>query len=350
MRKEANQIEGKPVAWLGDRVKILDQTKLPQEEVYLEITDYLELARAIKTLMVRGAPTIGVAAAYGIAVGALAIKTEDKDSFLKEMEKVIKTIAETRPTAKNLFRATSRMDSVVRAGNDIKSIKEAIVAEAEKIHTEEIDATKKMSEFGAALIKDGTTILTHCNAGPLATTGYGTALGVIIRASEQGKKINVFADETRPLCQGSRLTTWELMRAGVPVTLITDSMAGHFMKLGRIDGVIVGADRIAMNGDTANKIGTYSLSVLAKAHGIPFYIAAPISTFDPEIESGVEIPIEERGEDEVTHIQGVRIAPEGVAVSNPAFDVTPHENITAIITEKGIIRQPYGEGIRRVVR
>ncbi|MFC1957559.1 S-methyl-5-thioribose-1-phosphate isomerase [Chloroflexota bacterium] len=333
-----------PIEWLGDRVKILDQTKLPHEEVYLESASYQDIASAITELKIRGAPAIGVAGAYAVALGALEIEASSKDDFLEKLRLVSRTIAATRPTARNLFWAVERMEQVAANGKDIAEIKEALVQEAIKIHSEEAEATAKLSRLGAELIKDGFTILTHCNAGPLATTGYGTALGVIVRAKEQGKKIKVFADETRPLLQGARLTVWELKKADVPVTLITDSMAGYFISRGQIDCVIVGADRIAANGDTANKIGTYTLAVLAKENNIPFYVAAPTTTVDPSLASGEGIPIEQRKQQEVTHIQGVCIAPD-CEVANPAFDVTPHRYITAIITERGIIREPYGEGL-----
>jgi len=333
------------IEWRGDRVKILDQTRLPQEETYLELTDYRDMASAIKELKVRGAPAIGVAGAYGVALGALGIKASSKDGFLEKLRPVIRAIAETRPTARNLFRAIDRLQQVAEAGNEVAGTKAALVQEAINIHSEETAATEKLSQFGAELIKDGVTVLTHCNTGPLATTGYGTALGVIIRAKEQGKSIKVLADETRPLLQGARLTTWELKKAGIPVTLITDSMAGYFMSRGEVDCIIVGADRIAANGDTANKIGTYTLAVLAKENGVPFYVAAPTTTIDPSLASGEAIPIEERRQEEVTHIQGIPIAPEGVPAANPAFDVTPHRYITAIITERGIIREPFGEGL-----
>lgn len=244
--------------------------------------------------------------------------------------------------------AVERMEQVAKAGKSVEESKKGLVEEAVRIHSEEAEATEKLSRFGAELIKDGFTILTHCNAGPLATTGYGTALGVIIRASEEGKKVKVFADETRPLLQGARLTTWELKKAGIPVTLITDSMAGYFISRGEIDCVIVGADRITANGDTANKIGTYTLAVLAKENGIPFYVAAPTTTIDHSLATGKEIPIEERKPEEVTHIQRSGIAPEGIEAQNPAFDVTPHKYITALITERGIIREPLGEGIKKI--
>ncbi len=338
----------KVIEWLGDRVRIVDQTKLPGEESYLELAGYQDVAAAIKEMKVRGAPAIGVAAAYGIALGARGIEAASRSQFLSQFQEVIKTLAATRPTARNLFRVIERMERAAAAGN-IEQIKRALTDEAVKIHAEEKEATGRLSQLGAELIGDGFGILTHCNTGPLATAGYGTALGVIIWAHGQGKGLRVFATETRPLLQGARLTAWELKKAGIPFSLITDSMSGYLMRRGDIDCVIVGADRIALNGDTANKIGTYTIAVLAKENSIPFYVAAPTTTLDPELTSGDEIPIEERSPEEVTHIQGVRIAPEGVTALNPAFDVTPHHYITAIITEKGIIREPYGEGIKKIV-
>ena len=337
----------KAIEWLGDRVRILDQTRLPQEEVYLELGRHQDIASAIAELKIRGAPAIGVAAAYAMALGALKIRARSRADFLKKFQAISQTIASTRPTARNLFRALERMERVAESGKNVEQIKAALVNEAIAIHTEEAEATIKLSQLGAGLIEDGFTILTHCNTGALATAGYGTALGVIIKAKEQGKKLRVLATETRPLLQGARITAWELKKAGIPFKLITDSMAGYFMSQGEVDCVIVGADRIASNGDTANKIGTYTLAVLAKEHGIPFYVAAPTTTIDPSLASGAEIPIEQRSPDEVTHIQGVAIAPEGVEVANPAFDVTPHQYITAIITESGIIREPYVEGIKK---
>ena len=337
-----------PVEWLGNRVRIFDQTRLPQEEVYLELNDYQSIASAVTELKIRGAPAIGVAGAYGIALGALEIEAGSKGEFLEKLGTIIQTIATTRPTARNLFRAIDRMQQVAEAGKDIEQIKAALTEEAVKIHSEEAEATRKLSQFGAELIKDGFTILTHCNTGPLATTGYGTALGVIKQAREQGKGIRVFVTETRPLLQGARLTTWELKKANIPFTLITDSMAGYFISRGEVDCIIVGADRVAANGDTANKIGTYTLAVLAKENGIPFYVAAPTTTIDLSLASGAEIPIEQRSVREVTHIQGVSIAPEGTQAANPAFDITPHRYITAIITENGIIKKPYGEGLKSV--
>ncbi|MFB0559455.1 MAG: S-methyl-5-thioribose-1-phosphate isomerase, partial [Dehalococcoidales bacterium] len=264
----------KAIEWLGDRVRILDQTRLPQEEAYLELGDHLSIASAIVELKIRGAPAIGVVGAYGIALGALKIEATTRDEFLEKLRGVISTIAATRPTARNLFRAIDRMERVAATGKDMDQMKKGLVNEAVRIHAEEAEATRKLSQLGAELINDGFTILTHCNTGALGTTGYGTALGVIKQAKEQGKKIKVFATETRPLLQGARLTAWELKQANIPFTLITDSMAGYFMSRGEVDCVIVGADRIAANGDTANKIGTYTLAVLAKENGVPFYVAA----------------------------------------------------------------------------
>ncbi len=338
----------KAIEWLDDRVRILDQTQLPGKEAYLELNRHQDIASAIKALKIRGAPAIGVAGAYAVALGALKIKTTSKAEFLKDLRNIIQTIAATRPTARNLPRALERMQQTAEAVKDVEQVKKALVTKAIAIHSEEAAATLKLSKLGSELIKDGFTVLTHCNTGPLATAGYGTALGVIIQAHEQGKKLKVLATETRPLLQGARLTAWELKEAGIPFTLITDSMAGYFMSKGEIDCVIVGADRIALNGDTANKIGTYTLAVLAKENNIPFYVAAPLTTVDPALASGAEIPIELRSPDEVTHIQGVSIAPEGIEALNPAFDVTPHPYITAIITEGGIIRQPFEEGIKNI--
>ena len=340
----------KAIEWLGNRVRILDQTRLPQEEVYLELSRYQDIASAIAELKIRGAPAIGVAGAYAVALGALEIKATAKTEFLRKLQAIIQTIASTRPTARNLFRTLERMGRASESGKNVDQIKTALVNEAIAIHTGEAEATRRLSQLGAELLKDGFTILTHCNTGALATAGYGTAFGVIKKAWERGKKLRVFATETRPLLQGARITAWELNKAGIPFTLITDSMTGYFMSRGEVDCVIVGADRIALNGDTANKIGTYTLAVLAKEHNIPFYVAAPTTTIDPSLASGAEIPIEQRSSDEVTRIQGISIAPEGVDVANPAFDVTPHPYITAIITESGIIRQPFGEGIKEIFR
>jgi len=335
------------IEWLDGKLRILDQSRLPQEQVFTDLDDYGDVVRAIKEMKVRGAPAIGVAAAYGIALGASDIETDNKDEFLTELAQVMQTFAASRPTAVNLFQAIRRMQKAA-GGDGVAEIKKSLINEAKRIHQEEVTATKQLSQLGAELIKDGFSVLTHCNAGPLATAGYGTALGVIKAAKEQGKKLSAFATETRPLLQGARLTTWELIQEGIPVTLITDSMAGYFMKRGEIDCVIVGADRIAANGYTANKIGTYTLAVLADAHGIPFYVAAPTTTIDLSLTSGYQIPIEERSPEEVTHIRGVPIAPKGIRAANPAFDVTPNNYITAIITEKGIVRSPYAEGLKTI--
>ena len=336
----------KPIEWLGDRLRLIDQRLLPAEEAYLEFKSYRQVADAIRNMAVRGAPAIGVAAAYGIALGACEIKTEDKKQFLDQLKNIIDSISSTRPTAVNLFRATERMKRIAASGRDVAIIRQNLIDEAVSIHIEEKTATERLSQLGAELMQDGFGVLTHCNTGPLATAGYGTALGVIIYAHRQGKTLKVFVTETRPRCQGARLTAWELKRENIPFILITDSMAGYFMKRGDIDCVIVGADRIAANGYTANKIGTYSLAVLANAHGIPFYVAAPTTTIDFSLTSGYQIPIEERSPEEVTHIQGIRIAPEGIIAANPAFDITPHQYITAIITEKGIIREPFEDNLK----
>jgi methylthioribose-1-phosphate isomerase len=334
------------IEWLDGKLRILDQSKLPGEQIFADLDNYHDVALAIKEMRVRGAPAIGVATAYGIALGASGIKTANRDEFLAQLNQVMQAFAASRPTAVNLFQAINRMKKAAR-GDSVAEIKSSLINEAKRIHQEEVTATKQLSQLGAELIKDGFTLLTHCNAGPLATVGYGTALGVIKAAKDQGKKVSVFVTETRPLLQGARLTTWELRQEGIPVTLITDSMAGYFMQQREIDCVIVGADRIAANGDVANKIGTYTLAVLAKESKIPFYVAAPTSTIDLSLSSGDKIPIEERSPEEVTHIQGVPIAPQGIRAANPAFDITPHSYITAIITEKGIIKEPYTEGLNR---
>jgi methylthioribose-1-phosphate isomerase len=335
----------KPVEWRDNKLKIIDQTQLPGKLAFAELRDYTQVIAAIKELKVRGAPAIGVAAAYGIALGAQRIKAESKASYLNELNKIMQAFAAARPTAANLFRSIDRMKKVATTG-DMPKIKQALIDEAKKIHAEEEAATERLSRLGAELIKDGFTVLTHCNTGPLATAGYGTAFGVIKAATEQGKRIEVIATETRPLLQGARLTTWELMQDNILVTLITDSMAGYFLSRSEVSCVIVGADRIAANGDTANKIGTYTLAVLAKENGIPFYVAAPTSTIDLSLSSGDEISIEERKPEEVTTIGGIRLAPKGVAAANPAFDITPHQYISAIITEKGIVRKPYLRGLK----
>ena len=336
----------KPIEWLGNKLKIIDQTQLPGKIVFVELRDYTEVVAVIKELKVRGAPAIGVAAAYGIALGARNIKAETKAKFISQFDKILKSFTAARPTAVNLFRAIDRMKKAATAA-DFTTIKQSLIDEAKLIHAEEEAATERLSRLGARLIKDGFTVLTHCNTGPLATAGYGTALGVIKAAKEQGKKIEAIVTETRPLLQGARLTAWELMQENIPTTLITDSMAGYFLSRGKVNCVIVGADRIAANGDTANKIGTYTLAVLAKENGIPFYVAAPTSTIDLSVSSGEQIPIEERNPEEVTSIGGIRLAPKGVTAANPAFDITPHQYITAIITEKGIVRKPYMSSLKK---
>jgi len=336
----------KAIEWVQGKIRLLDQTRLPWDEVFLELSDYRELLQAIKEMRIRGAPGIGIAAAYGMALGAQGIEAKSKEEFLKELDSVAQTLAATRPTARNLFWALERMNRAAQA-SDVAQIKAALLNEARKIERENEEADKLIAAFGAELIRDGFTVLTHCHTGSLATAGYGTALGAIKEAAKQGKRIRVYATETRPLLQGARLTTWELMTEGISVTLITDGMAGHFLKNRAIDCVIVGADRIAANGDVANKIGTYSIAVLAMENAVPFYVAAPLSTVDLSLASGDEIAIEERSPEEVTHIRGVAIAPDGVGVANPAFDVTPHYYVSAIITEKGIIREPYVERLTK---
>ncbi|MEK6590129.1 MAG: S-methyl-5-thioribose-1-phosphate isomerase [Nitrospinota bacterium] len=341
----------KTIEYNGGKVRLIDQTRLPLEEVYVECNDFRDVARAIKSMQIRGAPAIGVAAAMGIALGARGITTNDFHMFYSELLKICEYLANTRPTAVNLFWAIERMKSIAdkNRNRDVESIKEILEKEAVKIWQEDISINRNMGKCGQELIEDGDTILTHCNAGALATGGeYGTALGVIKIAHEEGKRVKVYADETRPFLQGSRLTVWELVKEGIPVRLITDNMAGYFMGRGEIDKVFVGADRIVANGDTANKIGTYTLSILAKEHGIPFYVVAPLSTIDMSIPEGSKIPIEERNPQEVTHLNNKRIAPEGVEVSNPAFDVTPNKYISAIVTEKGIIKPPFLDNIKRL--
>jgi len=332
------------IEWNGDAVVMLDQRRLPAEEVYVACRDYREVAEAIRTMVIRGAPAIGVAAAMGVALG---VRQADPSRLDEEFEEICRTLAATRPTAVNLFWAIERMRRVYQGarGGTFGAIQATLLETALRMREEDIQVNQLIGLNGAELLASGMTVLTHCNAGALATAGYGTALGVIRAAVAAGKKIEVFADETRPFLQGARLTAWELMKDGIPVTIITDNMAGHFLKSGRIGCVIVGADRIAANGDVANKIGTYSLAVLARENQVPFYVAAPISTIDLSLASGDEIPIEERPAEEVTHVFGVRVAPEGAAVRNPAFDVTPNRYVTAIITERGVARPPYAESL-----
>jgi len=339
----------KPVEWLGDRLKIIDQSRLPDKVVYLELKNYRSVISAIVELKVRGAPAIGIAAAYGIALGAMSLNSTGLKQFRREFDRILGEFAASRPTAVNLFYAIDKMRQAADSAASAAGVKKKLLQAAEAIRKHEESAMRRLSKNGSALIKDGWTIITHCNTGSLATgTTYGTALGVIKAAGEQGKKIRVFADETRPVLQGARLTTWELIQEGIPVTLITDNMAGYLMAKGMIDCAIVGADRIAANGDTANKIGTYSVAVLCKENHVPFYVAAPLSSIDKNIRSGADIVIEDRNPDEVTSIKGIRIAPEGVQVMNPAFDVTPHKYISAIITEKSILRKPYKLNISKL--
>ncbi|MBI4302450.1 MAG: S-methyl-5-thioribose-1-phosphate isomerase [Chloroflexi bacterium] len=339
----------KVIEWKNGKVKLLDQTRLPQEIVYLELDDYKSMATAIQEMRIRGAPALGLAAAYGMALGAQESNTQTKEEFLRHLQVVAQALIATRPTAVNLPWAIERMERVAASAGNVPQIKAALIAEARRLEAETEASDRRLGQWGAELIPDVATVLTHCNAGTLATGGYGTALGVIRAAAEQGKRIRVFADETRPLLQGARLTAWELVQYKIPVTLITDNMAGHFLSRGEIQCVIVGADRIAANGDVANKIGTYPLAVVATENGVPFYVAAPTSTIDLSLASGKEIPIEERASEEVTHFRGVATAPEGVEVANPAFDVTPHQYISAIITEEGIVREPYGDRLKKLM-
>lgn len=338
----------RPIFWENHELRLVDQTKLPTEYEERICKTVDETAVAIEDMIVRGAPAIGITAAYGMVLGALEYsRLETREAFDRAMESARMRLAKTRPTAVNLFWALDRMEALINANSalSIAEMTERLNQEAVSIHEEDIEMCKTIGAHGAKLMPQGATILTHCNAGALATGDYGTALGVIRAAFEQDPTIEVFADETRPYLQGARLTAYELHADGIPVTLITDNMAGHFMKSGRIQAVVVGADRIASNGDVANKIGTYGVAVLAKENGIPFYVAAPTSTIDFEMASGDMIPIEQRNAREVTHIRGVRIAPEGVKIENPAFDVTPHAYVVGIITEKGVAKPPYSQSI-----
>jgi len=340
----------KTLEWTDAGVRFIDQTKLPTEETYVTCTSYEELAEAIRTMIVRGAPAIGVAAAMGVALGVRDSQAANLAALRRDFEHICEVLAATRPTAVNLFwgirRMRTRFDEL--SAQPIREIKQQLVNEAQRMLVEDIAANQAMGRHGAVLLPASGCILTHCNAGALATCGYGTALGVIRAAVEAGKKLHVYADETRPFLQGSRLTAWELMKDGIPTTVISDNMAGAMMQKGKVDAVIVGADRIAANGDVANKIGTYTLAVLAKEHRVRFYVAAPFSTVDLETPDGSHIPIEQRAASEVTHVAGKQIAPDGVSVENPAFDVTPHEYVTAIITERGVAREPYLESLREL--
>lgn len=341
----------KPIEWTSKGVVILDQRRLPGEVIHHTYTDYRDVAAAIKDMVIRGAPAIGVAAAMGVAIGVERSKARSLDEFRAELPAICDTIAKTRPTAVDLFWALERMKrrfAELSAGNaPLEAVRRALVKEARAIHAEKRATDEAMGRFGAKLMPATGQVMTQCNAGALATAGIGSALGVIRVAIEQGKKLSVIVPETRPYLQGARLTAWELHEGGVPMTLITDNMVGHFMKAGKVDAVVVGADRIAANGDTANKIGTYQIAVLAHEHGVPFYVAAPVSTFDLAVPSGDHIPIEERSSEEVTHIRGVRIAPD-VDAAHPAFDVTPARLISAIVCERGVARPPYAESLRRL--
>jgi methylthioribose-1-phosphate isomerase len=341
-----------PIQWTKDGVVMLDQRRLPAEVIHHTYTDYREVARAIQDMVIRGAPAIGVAAAMGVALGVERSPARTLDELRSEFKVICDTIARTRPTAVDLFWAIERMkrrfeEAAAASRDELARIRQALVDEARQIHLEKKAADEAIGRFGAELMPRQGQVMTQCNTGALATGGIGTALGVIRMAVEQGRKLRVLVPETRPYLQGARLTAWELSQDRIPLTLITDNMVGHFLKTGEVGAVVVGADRIAANGDTANKIGTYSIAVLAHEHKVPFYVAAPTSTLDLSIPSGEQIPIEQRPAEEVTHIQGVRIAPD-VAVANPAFDVTPARLITAIITERGVAHPPYTETLRRL--
>jgi methylthioribose-1-phosphate isomerase len=340
----------KTIEWKGDRVRLLDQRRLPHQVHYLDCKDAFSVAQAIRFMAIRGAPAIGVAAAMGIALAAKKIPSRRFEDFRKRLEKVFDLMRETRPTAVNLFWAIDRMKRILDQvpSGEIDKMKTRLEEEALRIYEEDLEVNRKIGEHGKILIREGEGILTHCNAGGLATAGYGTALGVILAAWAEGKRFHVFVDETRPLLQGARLTAWELAQEKIPITVLTDNMAGWLMMKGKINLVLVGADRIARNGDVANKIGTYSLAILSRWHNLPFYVAAPTSTFDISLTSGKDIPIEERVPEEVTHFGGKRITPMGVKAFNPAFDVTPHTLIQGIITEKGIVRKPFVTKLKKI--
>lgn len=338
------------ITWKKNKVRIIDQTRLPEKLIYLNLSSINELWWAIRHLAVRGAPAIGIAAAFGVVLGMRNSQAKTVRKFEKELKRVIRYLKKARPTAVNLSWALERMERKVQghAQKDLPFIKRSLLKEALKIIQEDKDICRKMARLGAKLVKDGDVILTHCNAGGLATADYGTALGVIYEAKKQGKRLKVYVDETRPVLQGARLTTWELMKHGVDVTLICDNMAAQLMKERRIDKIFVGADRIASNGDAANKIGTYNLAVLAGFHRLPFYVVAPVSSFDFRLKTGKDIPIEQRDPQEVRQVFGRVVAPSNVKVYNPAFDVTPHRLISAIVTERGIFRQPYRVSLKRL--
>jgi methylthioribose-1-phosphate isomerase len=340
------------IAWRGRSVVMIDQRKLPGQETYVRCNTYIQVAQAIEKMVIRGAPAIGIAAAYGLVLGAMALSADTGRSIDRDFEKVYRRLERTRPTARNLFWALERMRAAYdrSRGQGLRAIRAALLEEAKAIELEDVETNRAIGRHGQALVRDGATVLTHCNAGALATADYGTALGIVRAAVEAGKTIRVFADETRPFLQGARLTVWELSRDGIPVVLITDGMAGWFMRRGEIDAVVVGADRIAANGDTANKIGTYGLAVLAKENGVPFYVAAPTSTIDLSLADGGGIPIEERNPDEVREVGGRLLTVPYVEVRNPAFDVTPAAYITAIVTERGVHRPPYEKSLKAGIR
>jgi len=344
-------VEGelRTVAWRDGALELIDQRRLPGEVVVERCEDVDSVARAIRELRVRGAPAIGVTAAYGMAIAALRSRASDPAALREELERAADLLRATRPTAVNLAWAVGRALAAGQRIDSVEGVRAALVAEAERIASEDLDACRRMGAHGAELIPAGAGVLTHCNAGALATSGYGTALGVIRAAWERGRLREVIADETRPVLQGARLTAWELQREGIPVTLIADGAAAHMMARGRVQAVIVGADRIAANGDVANKIGTYGVALAAAAHGIPFFVAAPISTIDLAVPDGAAIPIEERPAEEVTTVCGQQVAPAGIAVANPAFDVTPARLVSAIVTERGVAREPYQESLARMV-
>lgn len=338
----------RPIEWCDGTVKLIDQRLLPGQEVWVECRDYQAVAHAIRSMQIRGAPAIGVAAAYGLALVARHSQAGSKSALLDELSEASRVLAATRPTAVNLFWALERVEKeAARASADLEQVKQAVEEAALELHREDEQMCRKIGQHGAALVPEGARVLTHCNAGALATGDYGTALGVIRAASD--KLAHVWVDETRPFLQGARLTAWELMKEGIPCRLICDNMAGHFMQKGQVDLVVVGADRVNSQGDVANKIGTYSLAVLCKHHGIPFYVAIPYSTIDMSLSAGEDIPIEERPPEEVTTIGGVRVAPEGVPVANPAFDVTPRDLVTAIVTERGVLKPPYSLSISQLM-
>jgi methylthioribose-1-phosphate isomerase len=340
----------KTIEWIDAGVRFIDQTKLPTEETYVTCKTYNEVADAIRTMIVRGAPALGVSGAMGVAIGVRESQANDIPSLRCELDHICDVLAATRPTAVNLFWGIGRMKQKFEelSARPIPEIKQAMVAEGQRMLAEDIATNQAMGKHGAVLLPASGGILTHCNAGALCAAGYGTALGVIRSAIATGKKLHVFADETRPFLQGARLTAWELMKDGIPTTVISDNMAGAIMRQGKIDAVVVGADRIAANGDVANKIGTYMVAVLAKENSIPFYVAAPFSTVDMNTPDGSGIPIEQRSAREVTHMAGKQITPDGVGIENPAFDVTPHQYVTAIITERGVVREPYFESLRQI--